>query len=99
MRVLLMLNRTPRWANGGRAEYAPKRPRDLADFVPAAAHRYPSRAPVDDLGRAVALEQLRPFVQPPHGTRITRAQKRAPHRYARMLDAGYGALKRERRNS
>ena len=43
MRVLLQVNRTPRWANGGRPEnYPPRHAGDLAAFLAAAAHRYPS---------------------------------------------------------
>ncbi len=96
MRVLLEVSQTPAWANGGRAaNYPPTRTADLADFLTAAARRYPGvhlwmiwgepdRAPNFALDRHV----------PGTATRLTPAQARAPHVYAQLLDASYGALKR-----
>ena len=43
IRVAILVTTSPGWANGGRAEvWAPDRPSDYADFLTAAARRYPS---------------------------------------------------------
>ena len=42
---------------------------------------------------------FKPFVQQELGTKITAAQKRAPRRYARILDAAYGQLKAQRKSN
>ena len=48
-----MLHRAPGWANGGRSPiWAPKSPKDFADFAYAASRPLPRNPPVDDLGRA-----------------------------------------------
>ena len=86
----------PRWANGDRSgSFRPSSARDYANFIAAAAKRYPS----------VRLWQIwgevngGPYVwQPqPKGIRfrttLTREQRREPEFYARMLDASYVALK------
>lgn len=97
MKVLIMLAGSPPWANGGRsAEYAPKRPADFAKFARAAAKRYPSVRHWMIWGEPSRSNNFKPFVQQPLGTVITPAQKRAPRRYARILDAAYGQLKAER---
>lgn len=93
MRVLLQVNATPGWANGGRAPtYPPSRSSDLAAFMTAAARKYP----------AIHLwmiwgEPDRTFATlvpaSPSARRLTAAQAAAPHQYAKMLDASYGALK------
>lgn len=96
MRVLLLAMGTPPWANGGRASsYPPTRAADLANFLTAASRRYP----------AVHLWMIwgEPSRRPnfaivkrasPNARRLTAAQARAPHVYAQLLDASYGALKR-----
>jgi hypothetical protein len=95
MRVLIMVNETPDWANGGRAaNWVPSRVSDLANFLTAAAHKYPSV----HLWMVWGEPSRRPNFEPltpasPKEGRLTRAQAAAPHKYARMLDAGYGALK------
>jgi hypothetical protein len=100
LRVLLMLISAPRWANGGKTpEYAPKRPQDFADFARAAARRYPSVRHWMIWGEPSRSNNFKPFVKQPLGTKITTAQKRAPRRYARLLDAAYGALKAQRRSN
>jgi len=100
MKVLLMLISAPPWANGGRTpEYAPDRPRDFADFARAAARRYPSVRHWMVWGEPSRSNNFKPFVKQPLGTKITAAQKRAPRRYARLLDAAYGQLKAQRRSN
>src|SRR5262245_4809760 len=83
--VSLMVTGTPRWANGGRApRFAPRDPRDYADFAAAAARRYPG----------VKLWMI--WGEP---TKASNFQPASAARYARLLDAAYGALKRiDRRN-
>jgi hypothetical protein len=96
MRIMLELAYAPPWANGGRpANYAPTRASDFAAFVTAAAHRYrsvhlwsiwgePNRKP--NFGSLVPAA--------PNARSLTPAQAAAPHQYAQLLEASYGALKR-----
>jgi hypothetical protein len=100
MRVLIMLTNAPPWANGGRTpEYAPDRTRDFGDFARAAARRYRSVRHWMIWGEPSRSNNFKPFVVQPFNTPITAAQKRAPRRYARLLDAAYGQLKAERRSN
>jgi hypothetical protein len=100
MRVLLMLTQAPPWANGGHTpEYAPDRSRDFADFVRAAARRYPAVHDWMIWGEPSRSANFKPFVEQPYGAPMTRARRRAPERYARLLDAAYGQLKAQRRSN
>ena len=66
-----MLTASPGWANGSRPPiWAPKNPKDFANFAYAAAKRYPD-PPLDDLGRAEPGRKL-PAAEgePPGGRRI-----------------------------
>ena len=95
-----MLITAPPWANGGRApEYAPASPKDFADFARAAARRYPAVKHWMVWGEPSRSKNFKPLVEQPLGTEITAAQKRAPRRYARLLDAAYGQLKAQRRSN
>ena len=94
IRVMLQVLFTPPWANRRRPHnFPPENPRDFAAFVTAAARRYPSihlwmiwgepnRHPNFALTQAVVP-----------GRKLTDTQQTAPHTYARILDASYGALK------
>ncbi len=94
MRVALQIIDAPKWANGGKpSNWVPTNPQDYANFAIAAAKRYPSvhlwmiwgepsRAPDFE-----PLDPAKPF------ERLNSHQRSAPHRYARILDAAYGALK------
>jgi Cellulase (glycosyl hydrolase family 5) len=97
MHVLLMLTGSPSWANGGRgANYAPTRPSDFADFATAAAKRYPAIRHWMIWGEPTRVPNFKPFVAQSvkaHGRPLTTRQQQAPHRYARLLDTAYGALK------
>jgi hypothetical protein len=92
MRSLLMLQVTPAWANGdGPGSRAPKNAKDLADFARAAAKRYPTvhlwmiwGEPTKAINFDLVRSQL--------GFPLTTAQRAAPRRYARMLDASYSVL-------
>jgi hypothetical protein len=100
MKVLIMLIHAPPWANSGRTpEYAPDRPSDFGAFARAAARRYPSVRHWMIWGEPSRSNNFKPFVKQPLGTPITAAQKRAPRRYARLLDAAYGQLKAQRRTN
>jgi hypothetical protein len=95
IRVSLLIRSTPSWANGGKASnWVPKQPADLANFVTAAARRYPSVRLWMIWGEPSRHENFMPLTpEKARSTRLTRKQARAPRFYARMLDASYGALK------
>lgn len=96
MRVLIEVGNAPAWANGGHHGdgWAPKDPRTYAQFVEAAAREYPSVHLWMIWGEPNRKGDFRPEVPAKYTqTRLTAAQKRAPHLYAQMLDAAYGVLK------
>lgn len=95
MRVALQLIGAPAWANGGHAQWswAPRNSRDFATFAAAAARRYPSVHLWMVWGEPTHPGNFHPLVKALPGVRLNRAQRSAPHVYARMLDAAYGALK------
>jgi hypothetical protein len=79
MRVAVTITGAPGWANGGHpARYAPKDPKDYADFAVAAARRYPG------------VHLWIAWQDPSSGKQLRPA---SPARYAPLLDAAYGALK------
>lgn len=79
IQVALTVTGTPDWANGGRpARHGPTKPADFADFLAAAADRYPR----------VRLWSI--WESP---SRSGSFQGASAGRYARLLDAAYGALK------
>ena len=95
MRLMLQVIGTPTWANGGRTwNYPPTHVSAFAQFLTAAARRYPSVHlwmiwGEPDRSANFALD-LRVRAR---ARRLTPAQARAPHVYAQMLDASYAALK------
>ncbi|MGI8801031.1 MAG: hypothetical protein ACR2KV_02500 [Solirubrobacteraceae bacterium] len=94
IRVAVQLIGAPRWANGGKPEnWAPHRPADFADFAYAAARRYPTVRLWMVWGEPTRADVYSPLVAARAGRPLDAAQRAAPHRYARMLDAAYGALK------
>jgi len=96
MRVMLEPAFAPPWANGRRAaNYPPSRANDFAAFVTAAGRRYPSVHLWEIWGepnRKPNWGSLIPAAAT--ATSLTPAQAAAPHKYAQILDASYGALKR-----
>ena len=107
IRVLLQVSGTPRWANGGRAaNYPPTDVRALGRFVAAASRRYPAVHLWMIWGEPSRKPNFASLVPTVHvvyshniqhvyiAKRLNRAQLAAPHLYARMLDASYGALKK-----
>ncbi len=96
MSVLIQVGNAPAWANGGHGGpgWAPKSPAAYAQFVQAAAREFPSVRLWMIWGEPNRKDDFRPEVPAKYTqTRLTAAQKRAPHLYAQMLDAAYGVLK------
>jgi hypothetical protein len=87
---VLYVNTTPPWANGGRtAEWAPEDPGDYAAFMAAAVLRYPQ------------VRRWQVVSEPGKGANFMPqggAGRMAPRRYARILDAAYGAMHAARRD-
>ena len=91
IRVSLMLRGAPPWANGGRsAEWAPRRPGDFAAFARAASRRYPRVHLWQIWGEPSRQANFKP---------MPRFEASGPRRYARILDAAYGSLKRQNRRN
>lgn len=96
MRVMLLIIGAPPWSNGGRPfNFAPKRTRDFADFVAAAARRYPGVKLWSIWGEPSRRPNFAPLTRAKPGRRLTAKQAAAPRRYARLLDAAYRVLKRD----
>jgi hypothetical protein len=90
VRVALQVLYAPSWANGGRSrEWAPD-PRAFARFLTAAARRYPSVRYWMIWGEPSRAANFKP---------LPRFEATGPRRYARLLDAAYGALKRVNRRN
>ncbi|HEY2592459.1 MAG TPA: hypothetical protein VGK33_01010 [Chloroflexota bacterium] len=96
MRVMLQVSATPAWANGGAGwTYPPADVGALGQFLTAASRRFPSihlwmiwGEPDGQANFALTTNVSW------RARRLTPSQARAPHIYAEMLDASYGALKR-----
>lgn len=100
LRVLLLVQGTPTWANEGRApNWVPSRPGDLADFAAAAARRYRRVRYWMVWGEPSRQPNFMPLTPETPGKALTATQAGAPRYYARMLDATYAALKRVRRSN
>lgn len=87
IRIALLVTGAPGWSNGGRSSiWSPNNPRDFANFLAAAARRYPRVRRWMIWGEPNKSNRFRP----------NRANRRdAPRAYAPLLDAAYVALKRE----
>lgn len=89
IRISLLVSTAPPWANGGRGPvHAPDDPRDYADFLTAAARRYP------------AVRRWMIWGEPNRDDRFQPNAKNdevGPRAYAVLLDAAYGALKAQSR--
>ncbi len=93
MEVVLALIGTAGWANGGRSyRWAPEIPQDYADFVTAAAKRWPEVRHWQIWGEPSRRPNFMPLARVA-GLDLTLAQSRGPRVYAEMLDAAYEALK------
>lgn len=100
IRTSLVLSEAPRWASGhSNPSWAPRKPSDFADFAYAASLRYPSVRHWMIWSEPTRAENFMPLIHEIRDRPLTRRMKRAPHTYARILDASYAALKsRSRRN-
>jgi hypothetical protein len=95
IRVALMLIGAPRWANRGRPwKWAPTRAQDFADFAYATSRRYPGVKLWMIWGEPSRSNNFAPLTPAAPGAKLTPRQASAPRRYARLLDAAYGSLKR-----
>ena len=91
---MLQIVYTPSWANGGKSEaWVPSNPASFAAFATAAARHYPSVHLWKIWGEPTRQGLFEPLVAAKPYTRLDAAQQVAPHNYARLLDAAYGALK------
>jgi hypothetical protein len=107
IQVLLLVQGAPGWANGGKPwNFPPSSPAAYADFITAAAKRYPQVKRWMIWGEpngyaSSGKEALSNFmgIQPDLGKPLPRSKQAGPRLYARYLDAAYGRLKaRSRRN-
>jgi hypothetical protein len=94
IQVALQIIGAPPWANGGKPwNWAPD-PHDYANFAIAAARRYPSVYLWMIWGEPSRGHNFQPFLPAKRRSGPLGSHERsAPHRYARILDAAYGALK------
>ncbi|MDT5010725.1 MAG: polysaccharide biosynthesis protein PslG, partial [Mycobacterium sp.] len=89
--ISLMVLHTPGWANGGRTRvWAPTKAGAYADFLAAAARRYPTVRRWMIWGEPNRHGQFQP---------VPRMSPVGPRRYALLLDAAYGALKAANRRN
>jgi hypothetical protein len=94
MPVALQIIGAPTWANGDKPKnWAPRQPQDYANFTIAAARRYPTVHLWMVWGEPTRRPDFEPLYPAKPLTKLNAKQKIAPHLYARILDAAYGALK------
>jgi hypothetical protein len=94
IQVALQIIGAPTWANGGRPwNWVPKSPRDYANFAIAATRRYPSVHLWMIWGEPSRTPNFEPETPAKPFAKLNAQQRLAPHIYARILDAAYGALK------
>lgn len=92
--VVVAISGAPRWANGSRPwRFAPRNPRDYADFVTAASKRWPEVRFWSVWGEPVRRLNFMPLPKQVEDLGLNRRQSRGVVLYARILDAAYGALK------
>lgn len=100
IQVALQIIGAPAWANGGKPwNWAPNSPRDYSDFAIAAARRYPSVHLWMIWGEPSRAHNFEPLTPAPRFAKLNAPQRLAPHLYAAILDAAYGALKRVSRSN
>lgn len=89
IKVLLIVMGTPSWANGGKSwEWAAKNPRHYANFMRAAAKKYPG------------VRHWQVWGEPTRGANWQpQGAKKSPRAYARLLDGAYSALKAVRKSN
>lgn len=90
IKVAILVNRSPGWANGGRSGIWAPRARHFARFVRAASRRYPSVRRWMIWGEPNRFDRFQPNPGP---------AAIAGRAYARLLDAAYRGLKRASRRN
>jgi hypothetical protein len=94
IQVALQIIGAPSWANGGKPwNWAPRHAQDYANFAIAAAKRYPSVRLWMIWGEPSRTHNFEPETPAKPFAKLNAQQQIAPHIYARILDAAYGALK------
>lgn len=94
MRVAIELSDAPSWANGNRdPRWAPLHKSDFARFAAAASRRYPRVHLWEIWPEPTQKANFQPLISEHRDKPLTRRMKRGPHKYARLLDRTYGALK------
>jgi hypothetical protein len=100
IRVAVEVSRSPGWANGGKSSnWAPSDSRDYARFMTAAVRRYPSVRYWIIWGEPTRQPNWMPLPKTRAWRPLTRVQRRAPMRYATLLDRAYGAIKAVNRHA
>lgn len=96
MNVTIEITKAPGWANGGHSSnWAPRDPRDFANFASATARKYPGVRNWIVWGEPSRRANFMPYDPAPWSAKILSAkQSQGPRRYARIVDATYVALKR-----
>ncbi len=93
IKVALLVTQSPPWANGGKLSQWVPRAADWADFLVAAARRYPTVHDWIMWGEPTRAANFQP-IPATHPSRPLPAKgKRTVQLYAGLLDAGYGARK------
>jgi hypothetical protein len=98
MKVQLMLIGAPSWSNGGLSwRNPPQDPQDYADFATAVSRRFPTVDLWMIWGEPNRKPNFGPVTPGPRSGKgpLNAAQALAPRLYAQLLDAAYGALKRD----
>jgi hypothetical protein len=90
IKVAILVNRSPGWANGGRAGIWAPEPADFRNFLTAAGRRYPAVRRWMVWGEPNRRDRFQPNDGP---------GRVAPRAYARILDAAYVGLKRASRRN
>ncbi len=94
IRIALLLQSSPPWANGGRdRRWAPRAP-DFADFAAAASRRYPGVRLWMIWGEPTRRANFQPLIHERRDRPLTPRMRRGPRTYARILDSSYASLKR-----
>ncbi len=94
MQVVLEVSGAPGWANGGRPyRWAPNNPEEYAEFVTAAAKRWPQVHYWQIWGEPTRRANFMPLPKKVEGLNLTPRQSRGPEIYAQILDDAYVALK------
>jgi hypothetical protein len=100
IRVSVVLRHTPPWASGrSDPRWAPRRARDFADFAYAASRRYRSVRLWIIWAEPTRRKNFLLLRRERRDRPLSRRMKRAPHVYARLLDASYKSLKRRSRRN